>query len=302
MKFLKWTILCMAILYAGLCVYALIPQQTIPVQELAGKSSSFISVKGRTLHYEQAGKGKPLVLVHGFAGSTYTWRYLIPLMAPDFTVYALDLPGFGLSDKSPDADYDLRSQTTAVLDFIAALNLGQVAIAGHSMGGVVAGIAAAQAPGTIERAILIAAGFYHGRPPKFFDKLFFPLNVLMARSFYTRGARGRSLAHSYLNQAMITDDLIERYLLPSRTPHAADALARMMLTASGESYEGIAGSIAVPTLLIWARQDRNNPVSDGERLNGEIRNSRLIIIDQSGHMVQEEQPEKVADAIRNFLR
>ena len=97
MKAIKWILICMAVLYACCAVYALIPQKSVPVKELAGKDSRFIQVKDRTIHYIQAGQGKPLVLVHGFAGSTYTWRYLIPLLAQHNTVYALDLIGFGLS-------------------------------------------------------------------------------------------------------------------------------------------------------------------------------------------------------------
>ena len=302
MKAIKWIFICLAVFYACCCVYALTPQKSIPVKELAGANSHFIQVKDRQFHYEKYGAGKPIVLVHGFAGSTYTWRNVIPLLAPNYTVYAFDLPGFGLSDKSPAAAYDMRSQATAVIDFINALNLTSVDLIGHSMGGVIVGFAATLAPQKIEKAVIIDAGFYHGGSPKFFQKLFFPFDVIMARSFYTKGTRMRSLASSYYNKAMVTDDLVERYLRPTRTPQAADALAKMMRTASGETYEGIAEKIPVPTLLIWARQDNHMPLSDAERLNKEIKNSQLVIIDQSGHMVQEEQPQKVAEAIRQFLR
>jgi len=301
MKTVKWIFIILAVVYACCVAYALLPQQSVPVTELTGKNSRFIQVNGRQIHYEKFGAGKPIVLVHGFAGSTYTWRHVIPLLSGTFTVYALDLPGFGLSDKSPDASYDLQSQAAAVVDFINTLNLQGVALAGHSMGGVITGIAANLAPQKIEKAILIDAGFYHGGPPKFFKKLFFPFDVIMARSFYSRGARSRSLASSYYNKSLITDDLVENYLKPARTPHAADVLVKMMRTSSGDTYEGISASIAVPTLLIWARLDGVNPVSDAERLHKEIKNSQLVIIDQSGHMVQEEQPQRVAEAIQQFL-
>jgi pimeloyl-ACP methyl ester carboxylesterase len=302
MKALKWILVFIALLYACCVVYALVPQKSVPVQELAGKDSRFLQVKGRTIHYLQAGHGKPLVLVHGFAGSTYTWRYLIPLLAQHNTVYALDLLGFGLSDKPTDANYNLRSQGQLVIDFINALNLPPVALVGHSMGGVIVSCSALVAPQQIEKLVVIDAGFYHGGPPAFTKHLFFPFDILMARSFYTRGARSRSLLNSYYNKALITDELIDCYLRPSRTPHAADALATMMSKSAGESYEGISTGITVPTLLIWARQDNPIPVSDADRLHKEIKNSKLVIIDQSGHMVQEEQPQKVADAILQFLQ
>jgi pimeloyl-ACP methyl ester carboxylesterase len=302
MKAIKWILICLAVLYACCVAYALVPQKSVPVQELAGANSHFIQVKGRQFHYEKYGAGKPIVLVHGFAGSTYTWRNVIPLLSQHYTVYAFDLPGFGLSDKSPEASYDMRSQATAVIDFIDALKLPSVSLVGHSMGGVIAGFAATLAPQKIEKAVIIDAGFYHGGSPKFFRKLFFPFDVIMARSFYTRGTRLRSLGSSYYNKAMVTDDLIDHYLRPTRTPQAAEALAKMMRTASGEIYEGVSTGITVPTLLIWARQDNHMPMSDADRLHREINNSQLVIIDQSGHMVQEEQPQKVAEAIRQFLQ
>ncbi len=302
MKAIKWILICLAVLYACCVAYALIPQQSVPVKELAGKDSRFIQVKDRTIHYIQAGQGKPLVLVHGFAGSTYTWRYLIPLLAQHNTVYALDLLGFGLSDKPVDANYNLRAQGQLVIDFIDALKLAPVELVGHSMGGVIVSCAAVQAPKKIDKLVVMDAGFYHGGPPAFTKHLFFPFDILMARSFYTKGTRSRSLLNSYYNKALITDELIENYLRPARTPHAADALASMMSKSSGESYEGISTSITVPTLLIWARNDAPIPLSDGERLQREIKGSKLVVVDKSGHMIQEEQPQQVAAAIESFLR
>ena len=302
MKAIKWILTCIAVVYACCVVYALIPQQSVPVKELAGKDSRFIQVKDRTIHYIQAGQGKPLVLVHGFAGSTYTWRYLIPLLAQHNTVYALDLLGFGLSDKPVDANYNLRAQGQLVIDFIDALKLAPVELVGHSMGGVIVSCAAVQAPKKIDKLVVMDAGFYHGGPPAFTKHLFFPFDILMARSFYTKGTRSRSLLNSYYNKALITDELIENYLRPARTPHAADALASMMSKSSGESYEGISTSITVPTLLIWARNDAPIPLSDGERLQREIKGSKLVVVDKSGHMIQEEQPQQVAEAIESFLR
>lgn len=302
MKALKWIFICLAILYGCCVVYALLPLKTVPPSSLAEKNSLFIKVNGRQFHYQKYGSGKPLFLMHGFAGSTYTWRNVIPLLAQNYTVYAFDLQGFGLSDKSPEAKYDLRSQAEAVIAFIKALNLPSIALAGHSMGGVITGIAACLDPHIIDKAILIDAGFYHGAPPKFFQKLFFPFDVIMARSFYTRGVRSKSLLSSYYDKSMVTDEVVDKYLEPSRTPYAAEVLVKMMRTAASDSYEGIAQRITVPTLLIWGKQDGVNPVSDANRLHREIKGSQLVIIDKSGHMVQEEQPQKVAGAIRSFLQ
>ena len=107
-KILLGILISLVFLYLVLIVIAYLPYETTPVSELIGKEDKFIEVNGNTIHYLKQGKGKPLILVHGFAGSTYTWRHLIPLLTDNYTVYAIDVLGFGLSDKPPDGDYDIR--------------------------------------------------------------------------------------------------------------------------------------------------------------------------------------------------
>ena len=102
-KILIGTLIALGIIYVILIVVAYLPYETTPIEQLTGKESRFVEVNGHTVHYTKQGTGKPLILVHGFAGFTYTWRYLIPLLTDHFTVYAYDVLGFGLSDKPPDA-------------------------------------------------------------------------------------------------------------------------------------------------------------------------------------------------------
>ncbi|MCX5902646.1 MAG: alpha/beta fold hydrolase [Proteobacteria bacterium] len=287
------------VLYLGLVVVAFLPQETIPVSQLAGPQDKFITVNGQTIHYLQQGIGKPLILVHGFAGSTYTWRKLIPLLADRYTVYALDLLGFGLSDKPEDGNYDLEAQGKLVIGFMDALHLPSATLAGHSMGGVVVGYAALDAPAKVDALILVSPGFYGKGAPSFLRYLFFPLDRVMARKFYKKAVRAASLSRSFYNKSLVTDELIDAYLLPTKTPHAADALARMM--SSTRTYEGLAEKIATPSLLVWGDHDTNNLPQDGDRLKKEIKQSRLVTIKECGHYVQEEKPEELARAIKDFL-
>jgi pimeloyl-ACP methyl ester carboxylesterase len=289
------------VLYLGLVVIAFLPQETIPISQLAGPQDKFVTVNGQTIHYLQQGKGKPLILVHGFAGSTYTWRKLIPLLADHYTVYALDLLGFGLSDKPVDENYDLDSQGKLVSGFMDALHITKATLVGHSMGGVVVGYAALDAPSKVDILVLVSPGFYGKGVPGFLRYLFFPLDRIMARQFYKKSVRAASLERSFYNKALVTDALIDAYLLPAKTPHAADALARMMTSAGTGPYEGLAEKISVPCLLVWGNHDTNNLPQDGERLKKELQQSRLVNIEECGHYIQEEKPEELAQAIKAFL-
>ena len=289
------------ILYLALIIIAYLPQKITPVEQLAGKEDKFIRVKGHDIHYLKQGEGAPLILVHGFACSTYTWRKLIPLLADHHTVYALDLLGFGLSDKPPDGNYDLRSQGSLVLDFMNALHLPSATLVGHSMGGVVVAYAAVEAPEQVKALVLVDAGFYSGGAPAFLKYIFFPLDRIMAKQFYTKKMRMKSFSRSYYNKSFITDEVMEGYMLPTTTPHAVDALARMMKEVGPRKYEGISEHIARPTLIVWGEQDLPIPPRDGERLNREIKGSKLIIVKESGHMSPEEKPEELAKAIKDFV-
>jgi pimeloyl-ACP methyl ester carboxylesterase len=281
--------------------YALIPRRSVPARQLAGNDSRFVTVKGREIHYTRHGQGSPIVLIHGFAGSTYTWRELIPLLARDYTVYAVDLLGFGLSDKPGDGDYSLSDQGNLILDLIAALKLQRPALVGHSMGGVVAALAAVQSPYTASRLVLIDAGFYHGGPPEFVKYLFFPFDVAAARWFYTKGVRTMSLRRSYNDQSLITEALVYNYLKPAGTPGAAAAVARMNKYGFVR-YEDLCVRIRTPTLLVWGRDDRIVPLTDAERIRQEIAGSLLAVVDDAGHMAHEERPRQVAAAIRAFAQ
>ena len=231
------------ILYLALIIIAYLPQKITPVEQLAGKEDKFIRVKDHDIHYLKQGEGAPLILVHGFACSTYTWRKLIPLLADHHTVYALDLLGFGLSDKPPDGNYDLRSQGSLVLDFMNALHLPSATLVGHSMGGVVVAYAAVEAPEQVKALVLVDAGFYSGGAPAFLKYIFFPLDRIMAKQFYTKEMRMKSFSRSYYNKSFITDEVMEGYMLPTTTPHAVDALARMMKEVGPRKYEGISEHI-----------------------------------------------------------
>ncbi len=178
-------------------VRALMTHQSVPVRQLAGDDSRFVSVDGRSLHYTQHGRGAPIILIHGFAGSTYTWRALIPLLAPTHTVYAVDLLGFGLSDKPADGDYSMAGQGRLIIGFIEALGLQQPVLAGHSMGVLVAAFAALSSPARIGSLVLIGPSFYHGRPPPSAARLFFPFALVVAKLFYMKDMRRKSLQRCY---------------------------------------------------------------------------------------------------------
>jgi pimeloyl-ACP methyl ester carboxylesterase len=304
-KILIGTTISIVTIYLILIIIAYLPYQTTPIKELAGTEDKFIQVNGHTIHYIKQGNGKPLILVHGFAGSTYTWRQLIPLLTDHSTVYALDLLGFGLSDKPPQGNYTMESQGNLLIGFMDALKLPSATLIGHSMGGVIVSYAALVAPSKVYALILIEPGFYSTGTPAFLKYLFFPLDRIMARQFYTKSFRKKFLLSSFYNKSLVTDEVVNAYMRPTRTPNALDALAHMMKSVGPQSYEGITVKISRPTLIVWGERGGGNEAGEklevAKRINREIQGSRLVYVKESGHYVQEENPEELAKAIRDFL-
>jgi len=268
-KILTGTVLAVGLIYCILIIIAYLPYETTPIEELTGEESRFVEVKGNTIHYTRQGTGKPVILVHGFAGSTYTWRYLIPLLADRYTVYACDVLGFGLSDKPSDGQYDMQSHGQRLIDFMDALNIPSAHLIGHSMGGVIIAYASLAAPDKAATLVMVEPGFYMASIPPFLNYLFFPLDRIMARQFYTRSMRERFFMGSFYNTALVTDEVIDAYMLPTRTPNALEAMARMMSTVGVKNYEDVTEQVTRPTLIVWGERGPDDPLAFALRIEKE---------------------------------
>ena len=291
-----------ALLYAALVLAAYLPHDSASAARLAGPDGRFVNLQGRTVHYVQQGSGPPVILVHGFGGSTFTWRRLIPLLGQHYTVYALDLPGFGLSDKSKEISYDYVSQGEVILDFMDALNVPDACLVGHSMGGVVAAHAAVLQPGRFSGLGILAGAFYSGGRPRFMKHLYFPLGRLLARLFYTRTAQKKMLGITYHNTSVLTDEVVAAYRVPAKTPNAFDSFAAMITGDDLDVPAGFARRITVPTLIVWGKNDKAVLPQNGRQLQSDITGAQLVYLEQCGHMIQEERPEELADLLLDFCR
>jgi pimeloyl-ACP methyl ester carboxylesterase len=302
MKALRNTLIIIVLLFVALVVYAYLPYPTSEPKTFAGENSHFINLDGKTIHYTVQGSGPVLVLVHGFAGSTAAWEKLTPLLTPQYTVYALDLLGFGLSDKPVDASYSMPAQADIVCALINALKLERVALIGHSMGGVIVADAVRKMPDRIKGLIMIEPGFYY-MPPAFLQKLFFPFDRAMAKMFYSRMGREKSFVGSYYDKSLVTPEMLDEMLIVRNTPGAVEAMQAM--STEPEAYktnEAIAAAVSCPSLMIWGERGektRIREIEDSQRL---VKGSLLVMVESCGHYVQDEKPAQAAQAILTFLK
>jgi pimeloyl-ACP methyl ester carboxylesterase len=301
-KIVIGTLITVGLLYVILIIVAYLPYKTTPIAELVGEDSKFVEVNGQKVHYTKQGTGKPLILVHGFAGAIYTWRHLIPLLTDYYTVYAYDVLGFGLSDKPPDGDYDMGPHGEFLINFMDALGIPSAALVGHSMGGIIIAYASLAAPEKVDALVMIEPGFYNDPGPAFLNYMFFPLDRIMARQFYTRSMRERFFMGSFYNKSLVTDEIIDAYMLPTRTPNALEAMTQMMRTVGLKQYPGVTEQITRPALLVWGERGPDDPLEQAKRITREVKDCKLATVPESGHYIQEEKPEMLAQIIRDYLQ
>lgn len=239
--------------------------------------------------YKLSGKGKLVLLLHGWGDSSKGVSGLQKELSAGYEVLALDLPGFGGSEK-PEAAWDLDDYARFLAATLKKLELGQpYAVIGHSNGGALAIRSISMGllePGKL--VLLAAAGVRTNSAGK---RLFLKIVAKTGNAAtiwmperYRRGLR-KSLYGAAGSDMLVMPRMEDTFKKTVRQDVQADAAA-----------------IGIPTLLIYAEDDDQIPVADGRQYSGLIKGSRLEIIKDAGHFVQSDQPEKVTGLIKGFLK
>ncbi len=264
-------------------------------------------VDGARLHYLDEGGGPALVLVHGFAGSTFSWRAVVPELAKEFRVVAVDLPGFGLSERRRGAGYGHERHVDRLLALLDLLGIERAAFAGHSMGGAVVQRLAARAPGRAERLVLVgsvSAGEELGiRRRKRAGRAVFGLIGLAATSptvMYALGRRG--LRQMVADPAFVTEEVVRGYIDPLLIPGTVRAVGEMAREHEAEPVVEL-GAVGAPALVVTGAQDVVVPPARAEELAGSLPGAQdAVVIERAGHLLAEERPDAFLRAVLPFLR
>ena len=268
---------------------------------------SFVETSAGRVFVHKSGRGAPLVLIHGWLMSHWCFRQVIEPLAADREIIALDLPGYGESDRPSPATwgYDLGSYADVVDEVLRRIALERADVLGASMGGGVSLALAARHPERVQRLVLVGAAVYPvgvrdlgvklallpGIGPQLFKRAFL-------RGQFARGAR----AWSVRDGRLIDDDWIDYFwsrLCRAGGHDAAYACLRMLTSLAENTAEP--GRVRAPTLLVWGDEDRLVPLAHGRRLSRAIAGARLEVVPASGHMPFHERPEEFLRVVRPFL-
>ena len=260
-------------------------------------------IDGEQIHYVDEGSGPPMVLIHGFGCSTFQWRKLVPLLSAAHRVIAIDLPGFGFSDRNPEVALSHERHADRVVRLMDTLGIGRATLIGHSMGGGIAQRVAVAYPRRVDHLVLVCsvnASESIDRPRWRGEKLLFPLVSLALRSpkLLRIGVR-RALRASVADASVVDSEMVEGYAAPLSIRGTAACLKRLSEESLLDAALDLALVIA-PTLVVSGSLDRVVPVTVGEAVTSRVLGARHTIL-PSGHCLPEEQPSALVEEILVFL-
>lgn len=251
--------------------------------EGAPKGATFAQIKGTRIHYVDEGKGPPVVLIHGFASSLGAWSAVRKPLRENHRVIALDLKGFGHSDR-PEGDYSPKAQAEIVLGLLDQLEVTEpVALVAHSWGSSVALQLALLAPDRVERIALYDAWVYEDQLPNLFlwaraDGM----GEALIGAFYDERA-DEKIAGAFYDRSYVTEALVETVEEQLSRPGTKAAALAAIRGQRFEEIEGKYKTIDKPTLLLWGREDQVTTLEYGERLSKELPKAKLVVYPQCGH-------------------
>jgi pimeloyl-ACP methyl ester carboxylesterase len=247
----------------------------------------YITIKSHNIYYQKVGKGKDLVMIHGWKQDASTWWGVVDLLKDDFTLWLLDLPGFGRSDM-PKKPFKMLNFAETVEGFINAQKLNKPILLGHSLGGRTGIKLAASYPDLLGKLILEDAA---GIKPK---------RDLVKTLIYPFAKLGRLLIPDLMN-------LKERFRLFFYRKLKSDYLKAGPLRETlrnilEEDLTPELSKIKTETLLIWGEKDPTKEASlkNGKLMYKLIKPSRLEVIEGAGHFPHLEKPHLFAQYVKDF--
>ena len=273
------------------------------------ENSHFAEVDGATVHYQEFGAASApkLLLIHGYTSSTYVWQQVAPTLADKgFHVIAVDLLGFGFSDKPKAFDYKIESQARIIVRLMDVLGIGRATLVGSSYGGAVASAAALDYAERVEKLILVGTVCNDDAKSHPLLKLAAIPGVGEVITPFLADSK-RFLRHRMRNTLapeshhLITDDRVANVIRPLR---AADAHRAVLATSRNWNacrIQDDAQLIKQPTLLIWGEKDTVIPMSSGEKLFAALPDARFVIFKNCGHVPQEENSDLFVDLVAEFV-
>ncbi|HET7843936.1 MAG TPA: alpha/beta fold hydrolase [Xanthomonadales bacterium] len=289
---------------AGLFVYFVRPAWLLELEYArlaapAGLEEQRIVVGDHEWTYYDGGAGPVVVLVHGFSGSKENWLDVARRLARDHRVVVPDLPGWGESQRRADADYGVAAQARRLHAFLGALGLDDVLLAGHSMGGHIAGLDAADQDPRVRALALVDSAGFDFAPNAFVKRLQAgetPFN-------FSDRAQFDAFMHELFAEPPWLPPRVKDALIDANVAsHAFHERMLRVITAPDARFllQSRLAEVRVPVVAIWCRGDRLLDVSSLDAISRALPDADIVKLGPCSHMPMMEQPDAVEQALRDF--
>ncbi|KAJ7295472.1 hypothetical protein O6H91_06G029300 [Diphasiastrum complanatum] len=277
--------------------------------------------RGHKVHYVVKGEGRPVVLIHGFGASTFHWRYNIPELAKHFKVYAMDLLGFGLSEKAL-IDYNPFVWRDQVADFVQEIVAKPAVLVGNSIGGFTVLLTAAAFPQLTSGLVLLNASGQFEVPDEqkkpviqetALQRLVITPLITWARrwailfTFWQakQPSRIRSVLNNvYVDRTNVDDNLVQSIVTPAQEPNAAEVYYRMMTQflsrPSDITLNKLLAELSCPLMLLWGDLDPWMGATKAEKIK-QLYDKTLLVRLQAGHCPHDEAPKEANQALVDWI-
>ena len=245
-------------------------------------------VKGIPSHYKKTGSGPVVLLLHGWGGNLEVFQKIHTALASDFTVYSLDLPGFGKT-KTPDTVWGVAAYTDWLHAFILSESIDNPILLGHSFGGRISILYASKYP--VAKLILAnSAGIKPKRKPAYYLKVYSYKAIKHILPILLGKKRGETILENYRKKVGSAD-----------YKDANPMLRNIMVKVINEDLRNHLKDIQAPTLLMWGENDTATPVKDAEIMEKNIPDAGLVVLKNAGHYSFIDKEHEFITIIKNFL-
>lgn len=261
-----------------------------------------------SLHVERYGLGgQAVLLVHGFGTNSFVWRNVGPSIAlANLTAFAVDMLGYGASDRPFDADYGIAAQAEYLDRALTALRMAHATVVGLDLGGAVALRFAAAHPERVEKLVLINPIAFDEIPGE--DVKSLQRNTGRFALRISRGVMGAAplmrelLCNSVADPANMPDPLVGRYLAPYVGRDGVDHLLRTARVIDKDDMDEVdLRALPHPTLILWGERDPWVSAKVGDDLADAIGGSKLVRLPNASRLVPEDAPDMVSDLVLDFI-
>ena len=269
-------------------------------------SSKFIKVNDLNIHYLVAGEGEVILLLHGWPTSSYLWRYILPELSASNKVIAIDLPGFGQSDKRLEDSFSFRYYNRVLTGFLDNLGIEKITLGFHDLGGPIGLYWAVQNMERVKRMIFFNTLVYPNF--SFAVKLFGLATVLPGIRHWISSPAGikKAIYFGVYQKHKLTDEIIQKYQSPFHDKISRKVLLKTVQRLSRKGFQEIEQKLPLftgPVQIIYGQKDKILPdVKETiDRVKNDLPQAKVNVITDGGHFLQEEVSKEICQALLEFI-